>query len=106
MCGLEWFYSLPSRSLHNFEEITEVFLTEYVFRMETKKNNHHILTVKIRQGDNIKSYISYFQDQLAKVPNCNEDVSTLAFISELQISHALYKHLLKHDLTRMSEVLS
>ena len=40
------------------------------------------------------------------MPNCSEDVSTLAFISELQVFHLLYKHLLKHDITRMSEILS
>ena len=60
----------------------------------------------MRQGDNIKSYIGYFQIQLDKVPHYGEDVSTLAFISELQVFHQLYKHLLKHDVPRMSEVVS
>jgi len=41
----------------------------------------------MRQGDNLKSYIGYFQRQLAKVPHCDEDVFALAFISGLQISH-------------------
>ena len=95
----DWFYFLPRRSLHNFEEITEAFL-------EVKKNNHHLLTVKMRQSDNLKSYISYFQNQLTKIPSCGEDVSELAFINELQISHPLCKHLLKHNVTQMSEVLS
>ena len=105
----DWFYSLPSPSLYNFEEITEALLTltQYVSRREAKKNNHHrLLTVKIRSGDSLKSYIGYFQNQLAKVPNSDEDVSALAFISGLQISHPLYKHLLKHDVTRMSKVLT
>ena len=38
--------------------------------------------------------------------SCGEDVYALVFISRLQVSHPLYKHLLKHDITRMSEVLS
>jgi len=50
--------------------------------------------------------MGYFQSQLAKIFNCGEDVSAFAFISRLQLSHPLYKHLLKHDITRMSEVLS
>jgi len=54
---------------------------------EAKKNNHHLLFVKIRQGNSLKFYIGYFQSQLAKVLNCGEDVSTLTFINELQISH-------------------
>jgi len=41
----------------------------------------------MRQGDSLKSYIGYVQSQLAKVSNHGEDVSALAFISGLQISH-------------------
>ena len=59
----------------------------------------------MRPCDSLKSYISYFQNQLSKVPNCGEDVFALAFISGLQVSHLPYKHLLKHA-TQMSEVLS
>ena len=91
-----------SRSLHNFKEINETFLTQYASCREAKKNNHHLLTVKMRQDDNLKSYIGYFQNQLAKIPNYGEDVSAPAFISRLQISHPLYKYLLKHDVARMS----
>ena len=90
-----WFYSLPPHLLHNFEEITMVFLTQYAFRREAKKNYHHLLTVKMRLSDNLKSYIGYFQNQFAKVPNCGEDVFVLAFISGLQVSYPLYKHILK-----------
>ena len=101
-----WFYSLSPHSLYNFEEVTEKFLTQYASRLEARRNNHHLFTVKMKQGDNLKSYISYFQSQLAKVSSYDEDVSVLAFISGLHVSHPLYKHLLKHDVTRMSEILS
>jgi len=62
----DWFYSLSSRSLYNFKEITESFLTQYASYREAKKNNHHLLTVKIKQGDKLKSYIGCFQNQLAR----------------------------------------
>ena len=78
----DWFYSLSSRLLHNCEEVTRVFLTQYASRQEAKKN-HHLISVKMRQSESLKSYISFFQSQLAKVPNCGEDVSALAFVSEL-----------------------
>ena len=60
----------------------------------------------MREGDNLKSYIGYFQSQLAKVSHYSKNVSSIAFISGLQISHPLYKYLLKYDVTRMSEILS
>ena len=36
---------------------------------DAKKNNH-LLSVKMRQSDNFKSYTSFFQSQLAKIPSC------------------------------------
>jgi len=59
----------------------------------------------MRPRDNLKSYINFFQGQLAKVSSCGEEVSAFAFINGLQVLHP-YKHLLKHNFTKMSEVLS
>ena len=59
----------------------------------------------MRPGDGFKSYINFFQNQLTKVSNCGEKVSALAFISGLQATHPLYKHLLKH-VAKISEALS
>ena len=58
----DWFYSLPPHSLHNFEEMSEVFLTQHASCRKVKRNNH-LLIVKMRQGDILKSYIGYFQSQ-------------------------------------------
>ena len=57
------------------------------------------------EGRQSQSYIGYFQSQLAKVLNCGGDIYAFTFISGLQVSHPLYKHLLKHNDTWMSEVL-
>jgi len=43
-----WFYSLPPHSLCNFETVSEAFLTQYASRWEAKRNNHHLLTIKMR----------------------------------------------------------
>jgi len=100
----DWFYSLPPHSLHNFTEVIETFLTYYAFRQEIKRNNHHLLFVKMMQGDRLKSYLNFFQNQL-KVSKCGEEVAALACISRLQVAHPLYKHLLKHNIGKMSEIL-
>ena len=102
----EWFYSLLARSLHNFSEITEAFLKQYATRQEAKRSSHHHLSIKMSPGDNSKSYINFFQSQLTKVSNCGEEISALAFISGLQVTHRLCKHLLKHNVAKMREALS
>ena len=59
----------------------------------------------MRPGDILKSYINFFQNQLNKVSNCGEEVFALMFTSRLQVTHSLYKQLLKH-VFKMSEFLS
>ena len=71
---LDWFYFLPPHSFCNFK-VSGAFLTQYVSRWEAKRNNHHLFTVKIRQGDSLESHVG------AKVPNWSDDVSALTFIS-------------------------
>jgi len=57
------------------------FLLPITSRWKIKKKNNHL--VKVRQGDNLKLYIDYFQSQLARVPSCSEEVSVLSFINGL-----------------------
>ena len=101
----EWFYSLPHRSLHNFSEITEAFLTQYATHQEAKRSSHHLF-IKMRAGDSLKFYINLFQNQLTKVSNCGEKVSALEFISGLHVTHPPYKYLLKHNVSKKTKVLS
>ena len=59
----------------------------------------------MRHGDYLKSYISYFQSQLAKV-SLRWECFCIRIHQRAASFSPLYKHLLKHDVTRMSEVLS
>ena len=40
----DWFYFLSPRSIHNFECLAKLFLSQYSSRREFKKNNNHLLT--------------------------------------------------------------
>ena len=43
---------------------------------------------------------------MALVYNCNDDVAAVAFISGLQLTHSFYKHLVKHEVTKMRDILT
>ena len=60
----------------------------------------------MRQRDSLKLYINFFQNQRTKVNNCREEVAAHAFIIRLQVTHPLYKHLLKYNVAKMSEILT
>ena len=82
-----------------------MFIAQYSSLKGFKQNNHHLLSVNMRPSDRLKAYIGYFQNKLAKVHNCSEDASTLAFINGLRVTHPLYKHLVMYSVTYWSEVL-
>ena len=101
-----WFFFLTLQSLHNFEEVTQAFLTQYASHWEAKRNNHHLLSIKMRQSDNLKCYISYFQGQLAKASTAMRTSLHSRSSAGCKSLTPYTKHLLKRNVTRMSEVLS
>jgi len=48
------------------------------------KKNNYLLTIKMKQGEFLKCYISYFQSQIALIYNCSDDVAATAFTARLQ----------------------
>ena len=62
--------------------------------------------MKMKTRENLKQYVSYFQRQMALVYNCNDDVAAAAFISGLQVTYSFYKHLVKHEVIRMRDILT
>ena len=57
-------------------------------------------------GESLKQYVSYFQSLMALVYNYNNNVATAAFINELQVPYSFYKHLMKHKVTKMRDILT
>ena len=44
---LDWFYSLPSRSLQSFKEVNNTF-NQHASLQEFKKNTNYLLTIKMK----------------------------------------------------------
>ena len=86
-----WFYSLPKNSLRSFEDVTDAFYNQFASRREFQKNSNHLLMVKVKPGESLKNYVTYFQSHMVLMYNCNEDVAVATFISGLQVTHSFYK---------------
>jgi len=43
---------------------------------------------------------------MALVHNCNDNIVVAVFVSWLQVIHSFYKHLVKHEVTKMRDILS
>ena len=102
----DWFYSLPGQSLRNFEEIKQASYHQYTSQWVLRRNNNHILTIKMKPAESLKQYVGYFQSQMALVDKCNNDVAVTVFISGLQVTHSFYRRLVKHEITKMRDILT
>jgi len=60
----------------------------------------------MKPGESLKHYVSYFQSQMALMYNCNDNMVSATFINGLQVSYSFYKYLVKHEVTRMRNILS
>ena len=43
---------------------------------------------------------------MALVYNCNDDVVAAAFIIRMHVTHSFYKYLVKHEVTKMRDILT
>ena len=87
--ALDWFYSLSSRSLWSFKEISGVFFNQYASQEEFKKNNNHLFIIKRKPGETLKHYINYLQSPIVIIYNYNDEVDAAVFIVGLQTDHSL-----------------
>jgi len=61
--------------------------------------------VRMKPGESLKQYFSYFSSQKTLVYNCNENVVAATFISRLQVTNSFYKQLVKKDINKMRDIL-
>jgi len=59
----------------------------------------------MKPGESLRSYVNYFQRQMALVYNYNEDVAAAAFISRPQITLSFYMRPVKKYVTKMRDIL-
>ena len=72
--------SLPNNFLRRFKDVTDTLYNQFASRKKFQKNSNHLLMVKMKSGESLKKYVSYFQSQMALVYNCNEEPFDLQHI--------------------------
>ena len=94
-----WFYSLRHNSLNSFDEVSKAFVDQYISQKEVMKNSHHFLPIKMEGGESLKKYLTRFQNEMATIHNCSDEVIAATFISRLPFTHKFYEVLVEHGIT-------
>ena len=69
------------------------------------KNSLTLLSFKMGSGESLKNYLSRFQNEVATIHNCSDEVAAAAFIGGLPLTHKFFEILVEHGVTQMSEVV-
>ncbi|GKU99462.1 hypothetical protein SLEP1_g12312 [Rubroshorea leprosula] len=98
-----WYYSLPSRSISSYTEMTFAFATKFSSRRLIRKTTSELMRVRQRDGESLKNFMSRFNDAVLEINSFDQAVGITAVISGL--SHERFRDsLLKHPATTFSEV--
>ncbi|GKV30660.1 hypothetical protein SLEP1_g39449 [Rubroshorea leprosula] len=97
-----WYYSLPSRSINSYTEMTSALATKFSSRRLIRKTTSELMRVKQRDGESLKNFMSRFNDAVLEVNSFDQAVGITAVISGL--SHERFRDsLLKHPANTFSE---
>ena len=74
-----WFKSLAPRSIRNFAELKQLFLTNFMQLRKYKGDVREIIGCRQMEGETIKKYFERFNTATLNVPGHNDNIVTGAF---------------------------
>ncbi|KAM1561462.1 hypothetical protein ACFX1Z_004585 [Malus domestica] len=93
------FYTLPSQSIQNFDELSLVFTKEYSSYHSIKKKSDHLFNVKNNPKESLCDYVKRFKVEKVRIVRCNDSIARAAFQKGLPADHPLFEKLImKEDL--------
>ena len=105
--ALAWFNRLPPSSISSFRELSIAFVSHFIGARTYRKPSYHLLTIKQRSQESLRSYVQRFNAESLKVYIPDEKFAITAFIAGLGVqSKDLMFSISKNPQTSMAEVLA
>ncbi|XP_019150178.1 PREDICTED: uncharacterized protein LOC109146985 [Ipomoea nil] len=87
-----WLVALPPKSIHNFEELANRFMSHCAANIKPQKDLTHLGDVHQEEGESLKTYLVRWQKEIQSIEEV-EDQTALTFIIESLRSGQLYRDL-------------
>ena len=75
----DWFHTLPSRSIQNFDDLSLVFTKECSSYRSIKKKSDHLFNVKKNPKESLRDYVKRFKAEKAKIVGCEDSIASATF---------------------------
>ena len=104
---MAWFNRLPPSSISSFREQSISFVSHFIGARTYRKPSYHLLTIKQRSQESLRSYVQRFNAESLKVDIPDEKFTITAFIAGLGVqSKDLMFSISKNPQASMVEVLA
>nr|XP_023877196.1 uncharacterized protein LOC111989636 [Quercus suber] len=100
----EWFTKLPTSSIDSFEQLSNTFLRDIVGGQHPKRPADHLLTIRQREKETLKSYVKRFSQETLEVDEADDKVQLTTFKARLK-SRELVVSLAKNPPKMIAEML-
>nr|XP_023893470.1 uncharacterized protein LOC112005454 [Quercus suber] len=91
-------------SINSFEQLGNSFLCHFVGRQRPRRPTNHLLTIKQRENETLRSYVKHFTRKTLEVNEADDKVQLTTFKARLK-SREFVVSLSKNPLKTMVEML-
>ena len=70
----EWFTKLPTSSIDSFEQLSNAFLRHFVRGQRPKRLAGHLITIRQREKETLRSYMERFIRETLEVDDTDDKV--------------------------------
>ena len=105
--ALAWFNRLPPSLVSSFRQLSIAFVSHFIGARTYRKPSYHLLTIKQRPQESLRSYVQRFNAESLKVDVPDEKFAITSFIARLGVqSKDLMFSISKNPQENMAEVLA
>ncbi|XP_074299709.1 uncharacterized protein LOC141630861 [Silene latifolia] len=102
--ALQWFVSLPNKSISPFVDLVNAFNQQFASSRRILKQPSDLHRIVQEIGESIKDYVTIFNRKKVAIRGCDTSTAINAFRQGLDKDSDLYKKLTMHPCERFEEV--
>ena len=77
--ALEWFVSLPTGHITNFQQFSKIFVEQYIVNKAPPRVSYDLFDIRQYQGESLRDYLNRFGAQMVRSPAKDEEMLVYAF---------------------------
>ncbi|XP_028067567.1 uncharacterized protein LOC114270310 [Camellia sinensis] len=103
--NLKWFERLPEQSIERWQQLAEVFVTQFKTNTKTPKEVDHLLSIKMESSDILKAYNARYWETFNEILDCPTNLEITQYKHSLPVGHRLRKSLTMNQPTSMGQLM-